>query len=158
MANVGAVPVDGTTLLGQVRSLIGDTQYKDLIPAQTGFGDFGYFSDSDILAFIGTGLPNAKRAAGNAFLQLAVSTSLSSVNMATDDLRIANDKRAADIRLAASMYFAQADDDDAHGRNGDAEMIIVSPGRKLTVFSPWRNPLLDDYYGLDTQTFTAKPV
>jgi hypothetical protein len=157
MANVGVVPVDGTTLVGQVRSLIGDTQSTPLSPAVAGSGNYGYFSDGDILAFIGTGLPNAKRAAGNAFLQLAVSTSLSSVNMATDDLRIANDKRATDIRLAASMYFAQADDDDLHGRNGDSEMIIVSAGRKLTAFSPWRNPLLEDYYGLDMNTFTPKP-
>jgi hypothetical protein len=152
MANIGVVPVISSGLIGQVRSLIGDTRYVDLSPAVAGFADFGYFSDTDILAFLGQGLPNVKRAAGNAFLQLAVSTSLSSVNMATDDLRIANDKRATDIRLAAGMYFTQADDDDLHGRNGDSEMIIVSANRKLTTFSPWRNPLLEDYYGLNMET------
>jgi hypothetical protein len=158
MTNVGVVPVDSTTLIGQVRSLIGDTQYIALVPALAGFGDFSYFSDGDILSFIGTGLPNIKRAVGNAFLQLSVSTSLASVNMATNDLKVANDKRAADIRLAADAYFAQADSDDLHGRNGDSEMIIVSAGAKLTAFSPWRNPLLEDYYGFNPGGLAANQI
>jgi len=48
MANKGVAPVDTSTAVGQFRVDVGDTDYKALVPAETGFGDFQYFSDLEL--------------------------------------------------------------------------------------------------------------
>jgi hypothetical protein len=135
MAGQGVAPADPTTLLGQVRGLVGDTVYTALEPPVTGQGSYEYFSDLELNGFLAVSSDSVYRAAGNAVFQLAIGAALTASNIATDDLHVETEKRAADLRAIAAQYFARADADDAKGELADAYFSVTSfdsRGRKHT--------------------------
>lgn len=118
MANPGIAPLNPTTAIGRVRLNLGDTEYVPLDPPVTGKGDYAYFSDQAIEAFIESASGNEANATGYGYLQLAAIVSVSSSNIVTDDLQVDTSKRATDLRQIAAAWFAQGkDQDDAAGLN-----------------------------------------
>lgn len=67
MANEGAVPIDFTSPVGQVRLLIGDT---DAVPVDAATGRYVWFSDPELSAFLAL-YPDPRRAAVSALRTIA---------------------------------------------------------------------------------------
>lgn len=120
MANRGVAPLIEESALGRARRIIGDTTYKALDPVETGFGDYGYFSDPDIYAFLGLAADNVLRAAGYAFRQLAAGASLESSSIAAHDLRVDTTKRGSDLNAIANSFFADADLEEQRALDADS--------------------------------------
>ena len=108
--NLGIAPLDPATAIGQFRLTIGDVSYVEVEPtAIAGYGDYSYFSDAEAAVFLLTGSGSIAAAAGWATLQLANDAAIHASTLSgTDDIKLAADKRAADLRLNAQIYFDQA--------------------------------------------------
>lgn len=106
MAFVGVAPLDPTTLVGQSRSLIGDRQYTS---NPDGTGNYGYFSDADILVLLGQGDQNPLRAAALAFRQLAASFAMQEAVIAGDDLKANTTSRSVRLESLADKLDERAD-------------------------------------------------
>lgn len=113
MAGQGVAPLDPTTAVGQVRTLVDDTASVPLDPPVTGQGFYAYFSDAELTAYLNLTASSPYRAAGNATMRLAREAAMLASSVATDDLKAATEHRAADLRAIALEYFAFADDQDA---------------------------------------------
>jgi hypothetical protein len=118
VANRGVADVDFTTPVGEVRLLIGDTDVKDgSQDATDGTGEFVFFGDTEIQAFIR--LHGGSRQAAAAILRaIAASTALklkkwSSADLAVDGPAIANSllKAADALEAGANADIAAASAD-----------------------------------------------
>lgn len=105
MANKGVAPVDTNTAVGAFRVDIGDTDYVALVPPETGFGVYNYFSDSELQSTLNAtgGVPSN---AGMAFMyrKLAAILALKAVNIQADDLKYASEQRAEIMRKIANDF------------------------------------------------------
>jgi len=120
--NLGATPVDQTTLVGQVRLNAGDTQYTDT--ATPGVGDFVLFSDDEITACLTTGSQSAARATGLLIQQLALRYSLTGISVKTNDQAVDTTKRGATLLALAQSWFDQADAED---KRENAMTVVPGP-------------------------------
>lgn len=109
MVNKGVAPVDTTTQVGQLRTILGDTAYIDLVPAEPGFGDYTNFSDDQLQQFLTLGLNNTAYGAGYAFLQLAATFAAQAVNVKTADEQVDLTKRSSEMRQIATAWFERGD-------------------------------------------------
>lgn len=131
---IGAIPVDPTTSVGQVRLTVGDTVYT-VIEGDQEHGDFTYFSDDEISTAYTVGSESTTRAVGILVKQLALNASLNGQSIKADDFSINTLSRGADLLKVAESYFAQADAEDArYGREGapgdePGESIAIVPVR-----------------------------
>jgi predicted type IV restriction endonuclease len=127
MPNLGSIPVDFTTPLGLVRSNLGDVSYKDTTLA--GQGDFNYFSDDELNAFLQAGSGSVYRATATAFLQWAA-VAADEAGIITDvDLKVDLTKRATLLAQRADYFLAKADAED-EAKAGDS-FLIVPTGRTV---------------------------
>lgn len=110
MPNRGVAPADTSTAVGQFRVDVGDTDSVALVPAETGFGDYQYFSDLELQSALDAtgGVPSN---AGMAFMyrKLAAILTLKAVNIQTDDLKYASEQRAEIMRKLANDFQTAAD-------------------------------------------------
>lgn len=113
--NRGVVPVDPTSAVGQVRLLVGDLDYENYDPVQTGYGIFANFSDEEIAGFVLAGGGSITRASGYAYLRLAALAASGAISWKSDDQAVDAKQVATEFRLLANIAFAQADDADAGG-------------------------------------------
>ena len=98
MANLGVAPVDLTTGTGLVRVLLGDT---DAINVSGGVGEYLYFSDAELEAFLGLYDDTPKLAAARALETIAASQALLLKSWSTDDLSVRGDAIAESLRKIA---------------------------------------------------------
>ena len=104
-------PPDYTTVVGQIRLLIPDTdQLGD--PADSSVAAEYIFDDHQIQAFATLYSNNVKRAAAQAKLVLATSEALINKVIRTDDLQTDGAKLGAELRAQAAELNKQADNDD----------------------------------------------
>lgn len=115
MAFVGVAPFDPSTPIGQVRSLVGDTQYVD---NTDGTGNYGYFADNDLAVLLLQSAQSVLMAAGFAFLKLSALFAATEANVATDDLKI--------IDTSKSMRF-EAIGNDFINRANNVEWFELTP-------------------------------
>lgn len=118
MANIGIAPPDFTTPIGQLRSIIGDVVYIDLVPPVTGEGDYTNFSDEQLQSFLSMGGgSNLSYGAGYAYLTLAAQFAADAVKAVSDDLSIDLSSRADQMRKLATEWFTRGDNTSANEAN-----------------------------------------
>lgn len=120
--NRGVAPPDPETPVGELRFLIGDTQYTELDPPEAGYGNYTNFSDDQLEAFITQSDGSIVRAAGYSYLTLAAAVAASSVSWKSDDLAI-TDNRAKYLTDLANFWFSRADDDDASAASDGFDVV-----------------------------------
>lgn len=112
MTNRGIAPLDPGTEVGQLRLLVGDTEYVEFIPPEVGYGDYNNFSDDELNGFIVAGGGSLTRASGYAYLRLAALAAASAISWRSDDLAVDSKLVASEYRLLARIAFEQADGED----------------------------------------------
>lgn len=105
MANLGVAPVDLTTGTGLVRVLLGDT---DATNVSGGVGEYLYFSDAELEAFLGLYDDTPKLAAARALETIAASQALLLKSWSTDDLSVRGDAIAESLRKLAQQLRDEA--------------------------------------------------
>jgi hypothetical protein len=85
LANAGVAPPNFATSVGQFRALIGDT---DAIGIDAGIGEYVWFSDEEINAFLTMYSDNVKSAAARALYTIAGSQALLLKKWSADDLHV----------------------------------------------------------------------
>lgn len=109
MVNLGIAPPDYGTPLGQLRAIIGDVDYVDLVPPASGEGDYTNFSDQQLQNFLDMSANNLAQGAGFAYMQLAAVAAAQAVNVKTADEQIDLSKRSSELRQIANEWFARGD-------------------------------------------------
>lgn len=126
MANIGIAPPDFTTPVGQLRSIIGDVAFVELVPPVTGEGDYTNFSDDQLQSFLDMGGgTNLAYGAGYAYLTLAAQFAAEAFKVTTDDLSVDLTARAESMRKLASEWFSRGDN--ATNAAGNDFFQIVYP-------------------------------
>jgi len=105
MANFGVSPVDFNTDVGKVRVLLGDTEAENV---ESGIGEYMYFSDAEINAFLEMYGENVKLAAARAMETIASSQALLLKSWSTDDLAVNGDRIAESLRKIAAQLREEA--------------------------------------------------
>lgn len=143
MVNQGVSPLLPSTLVGQLRGLIGDITAKPLEPALPGYGDYFYFSDDELLAFLAQGSESVPRAAGYAFLQLAAAEAKKAVNATAPDVKADTTKRSQLLNEVAKTYFEQADGENerelaaqALAASNDSYFAVIDPRADVVTTTP----------------------
>jgi hypothetical protein len=101
MANLGASPVDYNTDIGKVRALLGDTQADDS-------GEYMYFGDDEIAAFLTMYGDNVKLAAARCLETISMSQALLLKSWTSDDLTVNGDRIAESLRKLAAQLREEA--------------------------------------------------
>lgn len=110
MANSGESPVDYGTDIGKVRALIGDTEAENVV---AGFGDYMYFGDDEIAAFLTMYGDNVKLAAARCLETLAGSQAMLLKSWSSDDLTVNGDRIAESLRKLAAQLREEALQDES---------------------------------------------
>lgn len=127
--NRGVAPVEPSTPVGALRYSIGDLDYEPLDPAETGYGNFPNFSDTELAQFIAQGGGSVTRASGFVYLRFATLAASGAISWRTDDLAVDSKQVASEYRLLARIAFEQADAEDAAGASGfDLDFPFMSCG------------------------------
>lgn len=143
--NQGAVPVDYSTPTGQFRALIGDTDAIELDPPIAGQGEYMWFGDDEIGAFLALYNDNPKRAAARALLTIAGSQALLLKKWSSDDLSVDGAAIAEALRKQAKDLQDEADNEAAL-----IDIFEISyPGSDYSIAhelaeGPWPFPPLGD--------------
>ena len=105
MANSGASPVNFSSDTGKVRVLLGDTEAENVVD---GVGDYMYFGDDEIGAFLTMYGENVKLASARAMETIASSQALLLKSWSSDDLSVNGDKIAESLRKLAAQLREEA--------------------------------------------------
>jgi hypothetical protein len=105
MANLGVSPVNFTSDTGKVRVLLGDTVATNVI---SGVGEYLYFSDDEINAFLEMYGENVKLATARAMETIASSQALLLKSWSSDDLTVNGDRIAESLRKIAAQLREEA--------------------------------------------------
>lgn len=122
--NEGVAPPDFASTTGQFRALLGDTDAVNII---SGLGEYVWFSDAEIAAFLGLYADNPKRAAARALLTIAGSQALLLKKWSADDLSVDGAAIAEALRKMAKDLQDEAD----AGDNSIDIFEISYPGRNV---------------------------
>jgi hypothetical protein len=105
MANLGVSPVDFDSDTGKVRVLLGDTVATDV---EAGMGEYLYFGDDEINAFLTMYGENVKLATARAMETIASSQALLLKSWSSDDLTVNGDRIAESLRKIAAQLREEA--------------------------------------------------
>lgn len=148
-------PPDYTTVVGQIRLLIPDTEQLDDL-ANASAADAYIFTDPQIQAFATLYTNNVKRAAAQAKLVLATSEALISKVIRTDDLQTDGAKLGAELRAQAKQLQDEADKDAIQDSYEAFEVVeynnskVIAQHRGITYYAPEQVTYTVDgvtYYG-----------
>lgn len=131
-ANQGIAPPDFTTATGQFRALLGDTDAVN-VDIGTGVGEYVWFSDDEVGAFLGLYGDNPKLAAARALITIAGSQALLLKKWSADDLSV-------DGAAIAETLRRQAKDLRDEVAAGDAAVdifVISTPGENVEMVPAW---------------------
>ena len=110
MANEGAAPPDYTTDVGKVRALLGDTNPQNVAGGE---GEYLYFSDDEIGAFLTMYGDNVKLAAARCLETISLSQALLLKSWSSDDLTVNGDRIAESLRKLAAQLREEALQDES---------------------------------------------
>ena len=99
--NPGATPINPNTDVGKLRFLVNDTESTPYSPVEPGFGNYVYFSDAALQAFVDAAAGDLMLASGYSYQRIAAILTINAKNITTDDLRIQTEVRANTFRLLA---------------------------------------------------------
>lgn len=155
--SVGVSPVDLTTSVGMVRTLLGDTDSIPLDPDVPGTGEYKFWSDAELTAIIAmfaydTRPSSLMRVAVWCLRQVAVTQSLLLKVWTSDDLAVNGAAITESIRKVALDLEKAADTADA---NDAGSVFTVTDTNTCAPFTwvegmtfPYRGPLgLENRYG-----------
>lgn len=137
MSNRGVAPYDITSDIGALRANVGDTQYVDLSPAETFYGNYAYFSDDELATFLNAGGQSLTRATGYAYRALASILTMLAVNITTDDLKNETLGRAKAMRDLANDWIRDAEAEDERAA-AESFGIITFAGLEDTLYNQHR--------------------
>lgn len=137
MANRGIAPPTPGTDITNFRVLAGDVAYTELDPPETGFGDYTFWSDLEIEAFLSAS-ESLPWAIYYAYLQAASTAAAQSVVVKDFDLQVDLSKRADGLRAIAAMWLSRAQDDDLIA--GEDAFVVVPTGATGGGFIPEAAP------------------
>ncbi len=136
MANSGASPADFTTDIGKVRVLLGDTEATDVV---AGVGNYMYFGDDEIAAFLTMYGDNVKLATARAMETIAGSQALLLKSWSSDDLTVNGDKIAESLRKIAAQLREEALQDESNEYFNMIKMFIDDDNDGQADEYPWWN-------------------
>lgn len=131
MTNRGVAPLLPDTEVGQLRALVGDVEYTPFDPPDPGFGQYQYFADVELAAFIRAADGSLLRAEGLALHGIAKQLTILAVDVQTDDLRSRTIEKAKLMRELANDKIAQADTEDEKAV-ADIFEIVPFGGRRAS--------------------------
>lgn len=105
--NRGVAPPDMTTAVGQTRALLGDVEYTEYDPPQTGFGMYGKMSDDEIEGFLARSDNSPEGAMYFVYLQIAGDSAFASKIVKDFDLQVDTSKRSGEFLAIADRWKAQ---------------------------------------------------
>jgi len=88
-----------------------------------------YFTDDELTAYLLVGNDSLLRAQGHAYAALSRDAAAESANIATDDLKVSTEKRAADYLALSKLKFEQANQ--ADGGEAYFEIIPFNPATRV---------------------------
>lgn len=101
----GAYPIDITTDVGNLRTMLGDTAGEEYDPPEAGHRNYEAFSDTELQALLNMSNDSVLTAVGYAYLKLAGLAAGQSVDWRSDDLSVTLSKTPAELRAIAQMWF-----------------------------------------------------
>lgn len=123
MSNDGLIPIDFSSTVGQLRSIIGDVEFT---PIDADTGEFTNFSDQQLESYLAiAGGTNIAYAAGYAYLGLAAQFAAEAIKVVTDDESIDLVARADQMRRLAAVWFDRGDN--SNGAAGNDYFDIQYP-------------------------------
>lgn len=105
--NKGVAPPEPGTDVFNLRAILGDLEYSELDPPEQGFGNYRFFGDGELQAFLDTG-GSLEMAAYYSYMQLASSAAISAKSVRDMDLQVDTTKTPTELRLIAQMWRDQA--------------------------------------------------
>lgn len=105
MANEGVAPPNFSTDVGQVRVLLGDTVAENV---SSGVGEYNYFGDDELNAFLTMYGDNVKLAAARGLETISMSQALLLKSWSSDDLTVNGDRIAESLRKLAAQLREEA--------------------------------------------------
>lgn len=103
--NDGAYPIDLTTDVGSLRSVLGDTVGEEYDPPVAGRRNYEVFGDVELQALLNMSGDSVPSAVGYAYLKLAGLAAGQSVDWRSDDLSVTMSKTPAELRAISQMWF-----------------------------------------------------
>ena len=141
MAKIGIAPPDPSTDVGRFRLLAGDST-PDECDSPAGMGEYAYFSDEEISAFLEATGGNIPRAIAIGYRQISAYWASSGATIRTDDLTYSNKDSVASWLALADKWDKIADDEDK--RNGLDYFDLVYPGADVCHRKPEGAPYFRD--------------
>lgn len=124
--NKGAWPIDLDTQIGQLRTMIGDTNGTEYDPPVTGFREFKYFSDDELAVYVANSGGSLVRAQGMAYLQLGgVLGESQRARIAAKDLSVDLSKRGGSFIEAGKALLNAAKEADAAAAASDSFFALT---------------------------------
>lgn len=136
MANEGVAPPDYSTLAGQVRVLVGDTDAKPLDPDVTGMGEYAWYSDEELDALGAQFGNNPKRVAIWVLSQVAISQAMLLKKWTSEDLQVDGPAIARGIEATLKRLAAEVDKEVAAGGEEEFFGYYPLPEYQSGVYSP----------------------
>ena len=137
---LGVAPFDPDDPIGELRALVGDTEWVTTEPPQEGVGLYAVFSDAALAAALNTAGGSILRAAGNVFARLASEYTSIGRSIRTDDLMLDTKGRGETLLKIAQSFWKEAE---IAERNAASDYFVVVPvrgGRKGPVRPPEGTP------------------
>lgn len=136
MANSGVSPVEYDTDIGKVRTLLGDTQAENVV---AGVGEYLYFGDDEIAAFLTMYGDNVKLATARCMETISMSQALLLKSWSSDDLTVNGDRIAESMRRLAAQLREEALQDEASEYFEMISMFVDLDHDGLPDEYPWWN-------------------
>lgn len=136
MANSGVSPVQYDTDIGKVRTLLGDTQAENVV---NGIGEYLYFGDDEIAAFLTMYGDNVKLATARCMETISMSQALLLKSWSSDDLTVNGDRIAESMRKLAAQLREEALQEEASEYFEMISMFVDMDHDGLPDEYPWWN-------------------
>lgn len=136
MANSGVSPVEYDTDIGKVRTLLGDTQAENVV---NGIGEYLYFGDDEIAAFLTMYGDNVKLATARCMETISMSQALLLKSWSSDDLTVNGDRIAESMRKLAAQLREEALQEEASEYFEMISMFVDMDHDGLPDEYPWWN-------------------
>ena len=107
--NRGIAPPDMSTAVGQTRALLGDVEFTEYDPPQTGFGMYEKMSDLEIEGFLARVDNSPEGAMYLVYLQVAGDSAFASKVVKDFDLSVDTTKRSGEFLAIADRWKSQWD-------------------------------------------------
>lgn len=124
--NVGASPIDTSTLAGKVRVLVGDTDPAELVPAVAGQGAYAWYADTELEVLGEMFGDSPKRVAIWVLSQVAISQALLLKKWTSEDLQV--DGPAIVRGMEATLKRLSAEVEKEEALVGDSEYFEIYGG------------------------------